>query len=647
MKIQTSASLIMDLVRRWIWPVIFTFYVVLVFVPWVPRSWQPPCNNSWALVLHDAFLKHEVFGTDVVFTFGPYGFLYFGAVPQTYALTLSGWILIGVGYAIAVWKTLELSALPPWARLLGALLVTAVTASVDVVDAQVFSFAAFASAAWILVRPKDIPSNVLVGAALALASLVKFSWLIAIAPCVAVMTVFGLMRERRSALVGVAYAVGGTLLWLATGQSMDSVGTYISSSLEVTSGYAGAMQLGHPWGMTNVWAYVSLAVFLVGFPAFALFRRDSLEAIAFSGTMAFLLLIAFKGGFVRHDHHEVVSMALLVSIATLLFYVVRQRMVASVAVAAALVLFGFCVGLHEKNPSFESRLGKTVRFRGVADFFVFMSGKVNPTRHYADDMEPIARNQPFEMLSGTVDLYPWGGIDVMYANKLEVKHRPVFESYTAYTSQLARINRDFLRTASAPDQLLFAIRSLDQRFPAMDDGLSWPEILTRYDILNEQHGYLLMQRRENPREYRMTAIGETRLQPDTLVALPEADALWAELDLPLTSKGRLLKQLYKPKILILVIQLADGNTHTFRLIPDVASAGFLISPVIPNNAAFAVFQNQAGDSRLSQLRPRAIAISGEAGFAGHYDFGKSKLRFFRMEFAAGEESAQPVPDANQ
>ena len=36
-------------------PALYTFYTFSVFVPWGPRSWRPPCNNSWALVPHDAF----------------------------------------------------------------------------------------------------------------------------------------------------------------------------------------------------------------------------------------------------------------------------------------------------------------------------------------------------------------------------------------------------------------------------------------------------------------------------------------------------------------------------------------------------------------------------------------------------------------
>ena len=354
--------------------------------------------------------------------------------------------------------------------------------------------------------------------------------------------------------------------------------------------------------------------------------------MALSGITGFLLLIAFKAGFVRHDHHEVVAMAILASIAIIQFHVVTQRTIPSIAAVLSLVLFGACMQLHDRNPSFEDRLGQTIRLGGVIDLGKFLGSRVHVERQYENDMKPIAEKQPFNLSDRTVDLYPWGGIDAMYANKLNVRHRPVFESYSAITDTLAKKNRDFLLTKSAPDQLLFAVRSLDQRFPSMDDGLSWPEILSHYDIEGEQSGYMLMSRRETPVPYRFIELQETGLQPETMVPLPEANALWCQIELPLKTRGRILKQFYKPAVLILAVQMADGSTHAFRFLPNVASAGFLISPVIPNNEAFAVFRNRPDDPRLPSLRPRAIAITGEAGFAHHYDFQQAKVRFSRLEF---------------
>lgn len=393
-----------SILKLWMIPSAFVFYCLSVFVPWVPRSWRPPCNNSWALALHDAFAKSAEFGSDVVFTFGPYGFLYFGSTPHTYALTIIGWAVMAVGYCVAVWKALNISELPSWTKLLGAVLVTGITTSVDVVDAQIYAFTVFASAAWILSNPKDFFSNTIVGFSLALASLVKFSWLLAIAPCVATITFLGLIYQSRCSLVGAIYAFSCITLWLAAGQTISSIGIYLSSSLEITGGYAEAMQLDHPWGMNNVWAYVSIAIFLLGLFAYELFPKKKLPASAFFCALALNLLIGFKAGYVRHDHHEVVSSALLVSIGILLFCILRNRFLASIASLAALILYGLSIMLNEENPSFESRFAKTYQLQGIWDFFNFLTGKVTPGQIYANDMDSIAKSHQFNLPSGTTSV---------------------------------------------------------------------------------------------------------------------------------------------------------------------------------------------------------------------------------------------------
>jgi hypothetical protein len=424
--------------------------------------------------------------------------------------------------------------------MLCALVVAAVTASVDVPDAQVYAFIAFASVAWITTKPQGIASNCIVGVALALASLVKFSWFVAIVPSVGIMTLFGIIHKRKSGLIGAIYGVACLFLWLASGQSLNSVPTYLRSALEVTGGYAAAMQLNHPWGMTNVWGFILIAVCLDAFLYCRWRGRDLLTSIGEVGTLGFILFISFKAGFVRHDHHEVVALAVLVSIALLVVGVSQGRVMTSLAsliLVASMILYGLSIRLHLRNPSFEPRLKQTFQLAGIADFARFVTGGVSPENCYERDMRQMAGKQRFELPGGTVDLYPWGGIDVMYANNLQVRHRPVFESYNAWTAPLARLNRDFLTGSSAPDQLLFAVRSIDQRFPAMEDGLSWPEIITRYDVFGEQQGYLLMKRRDSPTAYKLSQLIETQIQPETAIALPAGDAVWVQIDLPLTIKG--------------------------------------------------------------------------------------------------------------
>ncbi|MBC8126646.1 MAG: hypothetical protein H8M99_05810 [Gloeobacteraceae cyanobacterium ES-bin-144] len=406
-------------------------------------------------------------------------------------------------------------------------------------------------------------------------------------------------------------------------------------SFEVARGYSAGMQLSHPWGMTNVWLFLFVAFSMIILCSICLRKRDKIGVIGLVGILAFLLFIAFKAGFVRHDHHEVVAMAVLVSIAVIVVSFCRGSIFTLLAyqlLAASLVLYFLCVQLHLKNPSFMPRFNQTFQMGGLSDFARLLTGRVNVDECYKLDMNLIAEKQSFVLPAGTVDLYPWGGIDTLYANKLNVRHRPVFESYSAYTPRLTRINEAFLNGGTAPDCLLFAVRSIDQRFPTMDDGLSWPTILTHYDVIGGQHGYLLMKRRESPRPHQLFHMNNIQIHPNTEITLPKADAIWIQIDLPLTVRGKLLQQIYKPATLVLLVRLSDGGTHSFRLVPGEASTGFLVSPIIPNNEAFALFQSKPDDQRLSPLRPLAIAISGEDGFREHYDFDGAKLSFFRLEF---------------
>ena len=109
---------------------------------------------------------------------------------------------------------------------------------------------------------------------------------------------------------------------------------------------------------------------------------------------------------------------------------------------------------------------------------------------------------PLPKVSGTVDLYP-NELANIFANDLPYNPRPIPQSFSAYTAKLAQINAAHLRTKDAADSILFDINPIDKRLSSMEDGLSWPEILTRYDIKNFEKRYLLLEKRAEPRSYQL------------------------------------------------------------------------------------------------------------------------------------------------
>src|SRR5215472_7684370 len=81
---------------------LFTWYQ---FVPWGAVTTDQNLEDSWIQVQHLAFLQHLQFGRDIVFTFGPWGFLFYGGYyPATYAVSLIAWLVLSVAFWWAAWR---------------------------------------------------------------------------------------------------------------------------------------------------------------------------------------------------------------------------------------------------------------------------------------------------------------------------------------------------------------------------------------------------------------------------------------------------------------------------------------------------------------------------------------------------------------
>jgi hypothetical protein len=102
-------------------PAALAMFALLAFVPLQPTLTSAALDASWDAVLHDAFLRRLQFGRDIVFTFGPLGFIYSGAYhAETFALMLACRISIAAAASFAMWMLLASCIRAPLPRLLAA-----------------------------------------------------------------------------------------------------------------------------------------------------------------------------------------------------------------------------------------------------------------------------------------------------------------------------------------------------------------------------------------------------------------------------------------------------------------------------------------------------------------------------------------------
>ena len=145
------------------------------------------------------------------------------------------------------------------------------------------------------------------------------------------------------------------------------------------------------------------------------------------------------------------------------------------------------------------------------------------------------------------------------------------------------MNAAFLRSDRAPDNVLFQVRILDEHFPALDDGLSWPELLTRYTTQQQAAGdFVVLKRAATPREWRLMPLAEKSIGFGEELALPPGTngPVWAKIEIEPSLAGALVSALFKPPILWLEVETRDGGKERYRLVPAWRAGDFYCSPVI-------------------------------------------------------------------
>ena len=283
----------------------------LNILPFTPTIETGADRGTWRLVLNVAFSQGRQFGTEVLFTYGPWGFV--GTqhyTPATYPPLLISWIFLAVAMAIGVWKLVGSTVSSPMRQAVTYSLFLFLISITPIGTTDVFFFLL----AFVLLLVSEGPhrftlSQIMLATGLALASLAKFSCLMAALPVLAV-TLIEDVRRRRAPVAPISFAIGYFAFWLAAHQRLATLGTFLRRSFEVASGYSEAMALTltssaeHETALTMF----SMATLLGLFAASAWQRRTGLMRVL---AVAAILFVNFKAGFVREDGHVVITTATL------------------------------------------------------------------------------------------------------------------------------------------------------------------------------------------------------------------------------------------------------------------------------------------------------------------------------------------------
>lgn len=595
---------------RSVWATV-AFGVAASILTWDPAFPPGPgLDASWVIGLHMAAGSGLDSGTEIVWTYGPLGFLDVPSTAGEATGALAGLYRLLLPAALA--SSLLWAASRSFALLAAAALAFAVTAITPVAVAPLSLAVVWALVALADGTPPWAARAVTIGggAFAGLELLVKLNLGLSILLVVAITAVaLGRPRGRNLAGAAISFAITAAVLWFASGQTIGNIDDFLRGSFEVVSGYSEALQLDGEHFAADVPLAILISAATLAFATWATRAAPRARRIGIGAIVVVCVYTLAKQGFVRHDYGHVDLFIGGIAAPWLALPAAGRERVAA-AVGAVVIVLAAIPMAHHIRSSIEPKLAVTQ----LADL-------LEPGRRAdARDRARAAMQASYgvdpaiiERIGGApVDVRPWE-VGLVWAYGLNWRPLPVIQDYEAYTPYLDRLNADALAGPDGPAYVLRHLaygdgrQGIDGRYPPFDAPAETRTMLCGFRPLITSGFYELLGRTANrcgpPRP-----LGAVTIDYGEAVPVPSAgprEAVFATI----TGAGTDGLEALRAAAYRGAIRTIELDGTPYRLLPLTAQDGLLLSA--PATSDFpAPFALAPGAAKIAVTSEGGLATSG-------------------------------------
>ena len=433
-------------------------------------------DASWVVGLYMAAHDHMEFGTEIVFTYGPLGFLrypwlVYAGEPSLVSFLYSSALFVAFCTVLVAVLRRRVTILP-----------ASFIALVVVVQLGWIEFAVAVSVMTAMLIIERRPSErgmlaiAVAGGCLAGAEmLVKLSG----GPVIGLVLLIGLVGVRAKIRIVAVYlavmAFSLLGLWFLTGQALGNLDDFALNSVSIVAGYQEAMSIHGQ----SFWYAIAILLAALACVAWALFGCYPDRRVRWAAGLIALVVVFsyYKQAMVRMDRMHI---ATFFTIASLLFLAVppRRGLVAgSLGGLACLAVVSMYASGSTPSPGLNVIGNVNGLFREARMAFspARQEAQIAQTRAILQYGYGLPPGLIHKLQNRTVSVEPWE-TTAAWAYELDWSPVPVFQNYSSYTSRLDRLNADAVASADGPERILRHIgenpasptTGLDGRFLAWD-----------------------------------------------------------------------------------------------------------------------------------------------------------------------------------
>jgi hypothetical protein len=608
---------------------IFFIYCALLTLPFGYRVSGSGVDASWQFGLNYLVNAGFHFGSEIVFTYGPLGFI---TCPLNFQNNLATANLIrGAVWLILLIHLIRIHRTAVNGFLKALVLMAGLCLSRYLLLGwfDYFIVAAVLVVALDLIeQPRQWIGYLWLIALCALAMFVKFTGYVL---CIVAVGVYVLVSidwpPRPSAWRACAAAVAaiavGPLAFLIYNPSPGGLSKYLTGSLELSSGFNEAMSL--PTSPQDAFYGVVLAgLFLLGL-GYAVAKKVLVWTAA--PVFALLYWVAFKHGFVRSDGHVIITYFFAVFLGAYLICLLRpcREIVIKYTLVLPVLVLAALSGINTYVPVWNSDFWSSSSNRQLG--LDLLDWPKTAGRTEEAKRKPSADNElpmSFSTLlrGSTAVVFPW---ELTYAQSGQFRLWPLYnlQTYSSYSRYLDTMTASELKAASKHiDYVLFEWKASDGRHPLLDVPATWCELLDEYEpVLGQPGKMILAHRKAPPRHKLIPSLGSVPFQMGRWLDLPRRPAVvWAKMSIPYSKEGYWRKIFYKADAMYLSLERASGGVGRYRIVPGVLSSVFPLN-IMPLD--FDALQTLWGTSRVYDPIVRLRLESDSPN-----DYGRLELQLF-------------------
>jgi hypothetical protein len=595
------------------------------------------------------------FGKDIVFTYGPLGFLvsrYFfaHAAGMRMVTDFATCFATALGVTLLAWR---LSTIWKWLFLaLFVFLTSNIDPRADLVlyiGLSCWAMLCFLESG----RVFAVSASIFIGLA-AFSVLVKANFLVLVGLTSALLILDLAVRRNPRAAIGMVFGLICAFLlgWFAAGQSLSNLKSFFFNSIPIILDYDKTVGLeGLPALQQRGWItlpLISATAMIQAVTAFAgADKRVRLRRALLFVWLGTLLFIIWKHSFVRAGlFHGGFYFGLIPILALALEAVPSERIKAR---NWARALGGLCClicFLTLESFFFSSLISSLVQpFRAIPANLLALVRPGEFGRQMIDQQKIQLAQTSLPQVrkivgDASVDVL---GQDQVYAvfNDLNYRPRPIFQSYMAYNTALTRMNEQFYLSKNAPEFVLFKLAPVDRRYGPLEDAAVLRHLLINYEPIVGENQFLLLKTRHNSSPPKLTLLREGTVAPSAPIPLNEfgQSDLWLQVTVNPTLLGSTRQFFYKPTVVRLAMwrNSSKQGVARFRAPTPMLAAGFIASPMLVNTEDTL---NLYTDRSIT--RPYACSI--ELG-DGNEQFWQELIhyRIYKIENKIGRRSHENLP----